>query len=194
MPHQPYLRDLNSAAVAAHPEGQFEYPVGIDSLVRLAYAPEWLSEISPELTARFVGVGNPFHVRLPREGERVLDVGCGCGVDTYVAARLVGRRGRAVGLDASPEMLAWPHHLATGAATECLPEFVEGSAERLPFEDASFDVVISNGVLNLVVDKDQAFSEIRRVLAPGGALAAADLVVREAIPPELLGSMDAWST
>jgi SAM-dependent methyltransferase len=180
------------AAVAREPRGQFPYPVGLESLARLGYAPESISGVPRELAARFVGVGNPFVGRLPRPGERVLDVGCGCGVDTFIAARLVGPAGRSVGLDATPEMLDWPRNASVGN-DGCAPEFVEGSVEDLPFEDRSFDVVISNGALNLATDKDRAFSEIARVLVPGGEMVVADLIVRETIPEEVLASMDAWS-
>lgn len=181
------------AAVARDARGQFPYPVGLESLARLGYAPAWISSVPPQLAARFVGVGNPFTVRLPRPGERVLDVGCGCGVDTLIAASLVGPSGRSVGLDATPEMLEWPRSVVSGR-DEFAPEFVEGSVENLPFEDGSFDVVISNGALNLATDKDRAFGEIARVLGPGGEMVVADLIVRETIPEELLASMDAWST
>jgi arsenite methyltransferase len=181
------------AAVAREPRGQFTYPVGLDSLVRLGYSPEWVSAVPPQLAARFVGVGNPFSARLPRPGERILDIGCGCGVDTLIAASLVGRTGRSVGLDPTHEMLDWPRSLG-GGRDSCAPEFVEGSVENLPFDDSSFDVVISNGALNLATDKDRAFGAIARVLRPGGQMVVADLIVRETIPEELLASMDAWST
>jgi arsenite methyltransferase len=181
------------AAVAREPRGQFPYPVGLESLAGLGYAPAWISSVPPQLAARFVGVGNPFTIRLPRPGERVLDIGCGCGVDTLIAASLVGLTGRSVGLDATPEMLDWPRSVGT-VSDGCAPEFVQGSVENLPFEDCSFDVVISNGALNLAMDKDSAFGEIARVLGPGGEMVVADLIVRETIPEELLASMDAWST
>ncbi len=180
------------AAVAKEPSGQFPYPVGVESLARLGYEPEWIAAVPQQVAERFVGVGNPLRLRPPRRGERILDIGCGCGVDAFVAATLVGPTGRSVGLDATPEMLECPRRLA--AQQGDAPEFVEGFAEDLPFEDASFDVVISNGALNLATDKDRAFGEIARVLAPGGELVVADLIVRQTIPDELLASMDAWST
>lgn len=181
------------AGVAREPLGQFAYPVGLESLHRLGYAPDWISSIPRELASRFVGVGNPLAVRRPQRGERVLDVGCGCGVDTLIAANLVGPTGRSVGLDATPEMLAWPRS-ARGPADGCAPEFVDGSVEDLPFDDRSFDVVVSNGALNLATDKDRAFAEIARVLRLGGEMAVADLIVKEAIPEEVLANMDAWCT
>jgi len=180
-------------AVAERAGGHFPYPVGRESALALGYAADWIEDVPGAVLERFVGVGNPFSVRLPAPGQRVLDAGCGCGTDAYVASRLVGPGGAVVGLDLTAEMLdvaraglaSWPlRNLA----------FHEGDVARLPFEDASFDLVVSNGVLNLVPDKGAAFRELRRVLRPGGALAAADLLVEETVPAELLASMDAWST
>ena len=182
-------------AVSRDPLGHFKYPVGRDSLVRLGYALEWLTSVPREIAERFVGVGNPFSIRHPRQGDRVLDLGCGCGCgfDTFVAASLVGPEGQAVGLDLSPEMLEYPRAALARTRTRQL-QFKEGSVESLPFEDASFDVVISNGALNLVPDKHVAFREIARVLRPDGDFVTADLIVMQTIPEEIAASMDAWST
>lgn len=180
-------------AVSRDPHGHFAYPIGRESLARLGYAPEWLAAAPPDVAEWFVGVGNPFSVRPVRRGERVLDVGCGCGLDTFVAGSLVGPEGQAVGLDLTAEMLERARAASAGSVMPQL-EFREGSVEAMPFADASFDLVISNGVLNLVPDKDRAFAEIARVLRPSGDFVAADLVVMSAIPEEILSSMDAWST
>jgi SAM-dependent methyltransferase len=180
------------AAVAREPRGQFPYPVGAESLSRLGYDARWTAGLSANAIERFVGVGNPMRVRPPRRGERVLDVGCGCGLDTLVAARLVGMLGQVVGLDASPEMLE--HARSVAPLDGRAPAFVQGVFEHLPFTDESFDLVISNGALNLATDKDLSFIELARILAAGGELVVADLVVREAVPERLLASMDAWST
>lgn len=170
--------------VAVRPEGHFAYPVGRTGVLRLGYEPEWIDSAPPGMLDRFVGVGSPFSVERPRPGDRVLDLGCGAGLDVHVAGRLVGPGGRAVGVDLSREML---RH-GTGL------RLVQGDIEHLPFGDAAFDLVTSNGVLNLVPDKDRAFREIRRVLRPGGILAAADLLVTGAVDPEVPAGMDAWST
>jgi arsenite methyltransferase len=179
--------------VAAQPEGKFPYPTGKESALNLGYDPVWLDGIPAEVLRRFVGVGNPFRIRAPRPGDRVLDAGCGCGMDTFVAARLAGPQGHACGIDLTTEML----DLARTAAASFKignVEFREGSIEALPFENDSFDLVISNGVLNLIPDKAAAFLEMARVLRPEGALAGADLLLVETLPPEVQASTDAWST
>ena len=180
-------------AVAHEPTGRFPYPVGRESLEQLGYKKEWLARVPPEVVARFVGVGNPFCIRPVQRGERMLDIGCGCGLDSFVAAMLVGPEGRVAGLDLTEEMLTWARTAQAAAGVANL-SFYEGSAEALPFEDEAFDVVLSNGVLNLIPDKDAALREITRVLRPDGILAAADLVVVETLPEQTLCSMDAWST
>lgn len=176
-------------SVSVDPEGPFPYPVGRASALGLGYEAEWLDALPDDVLDRFVGVGNPFRIQRPEPGQSVLDLGCGAGLDVFVAAQLVGPRGRAVGVDLTPEMLAWPKQHAAANT-----EFHEGSVEALPFEDGSFDLAISNGALNLVPDKDAAFEEIFRVLAPGGVFAVADLLVTATVPEEVLAGLDAWST
>jgi len=180
-------------AVASQPEGLLPYPTGRASALRLGYPPAWLHTIPHQVVDRFVGVGNPFGIRKPATGEHVLDIGCGCGLDSFVAAALVGPEGRSVGLDLTVEMLDQARAAQANAGLGNL-EFREGTVEALPFDDASFDQVISNGVLNLVPDKDAAFREIARVLRPGGVFAAADLLVTATIPEQVLSGIDAWST
>lgn len=179
--------------VSECPTEQFTYPVGRESALGLGYEPDWLARISPAVIDRFVGVGNPFTLRKPRPRQRVLDLGCGCGLDTFVSGLLVGAEGRSVGVDLTPEMLEWPRG-ALGSWTLENVEFQEGNIEELPFEEGFFDLVTSNGVLNLVPDKVEAFREICRILKPGGTLAAADLLIEEKIPAAVLQDMDAWST
>lgn len=178
------------AEVAADPAGRFPYPVGRDSARTLGYAPEWIDAVPAGVVEAFVGVGNPFRLQRPEPGWSVLDAGCGSGFDAFVAAALVGSSGRVVGLDLSPEMLA----RARAAWPPAWLEFIEGSLERLPFDDGFFDLVISNGVINLAPDKDAAYREIFRVLRPGGRFAAADLVQKKELPPEVLADPEAWST
>jgi arsenite methyltransferase len=178
--------------VAISPEGLFVYPVGKEGALGLGYDPAWFEFAPPDAIAKFVGVGNPFKIRVPKPGDRVLDAGCGCGLDTFIAAYMAGP-GKAIGLDLTSEMLAVARSSAEMFKNGNV-EFYEGSLERLPFENNYFDMAISNGVLNLVPDKRAAFSEIARVLRPGGAFVAADLLVMEEMPHEELASTDAWST
>ena len=179
--------------VSRKPEGQFPYPVGQESLERLGYPREWISAVPKDVVDRFVGVGNPFSIRPVQKGERVLDIGCGCGLDSFVSALQTGQEGLVFGIDLTAEMLEWARNAKANTILDNL-HFREGSAEELPFEDGAFDLVISNGVLNLVPNKESAFREIARVLRPEGNFVAADLVVVESIPEETLASMDAWST
>ena len=180
-------------SISREPHGaQIPYPVGRESLARLGYRAEWLAAIPTAVLDRFIGVGNPFSIRRVETGERVLDVGCGCGLDAFVAASLVGSTGKVIGIDLTPEMLEWPRKAQEEVRAGNL-RFMEGSVEALPFDDASFDLVISNGVLNLVPDKDAAFREIARVLRHDGDFVAADLIVMQTIPEDVLKSVDAWS-
>jgi SAM-dependent methyltransferase len=176
--------------VSCSASGKCPYPIGPDSARKLGYKQDWIARVPADVADRFVGGGNPFSIREPIAGDRVLDLGCGAGFDTFVAASLVGATGGATGIDLTAAML----DVARGHAGDGVAAFVEGSIEALPFDDNSFDLAISNGVLNLVPDKPRAFAEIARVLAPGGTFAAADLLVIETIPPEELAKVDAWST
>ena len=177
------------AAVARDPEGQFPYPVGRAGLEALGYRPEWIAALPPRALSRFAGIGNPLGVLAPAPGDRVLDAGCGAGADAAVAASLVGRRGRVVGADLSAAMLPPPGARASPAS----PSFVRAAIEALPFRDGAFDFVLSNGALNLVTAKRDAWAELARVLRPGGRLALADVVLREDLPPEVAADPDAWS-
>jgi ubiquinone/menaquinone biosynthesis C-methylase UbiE len=126
------------------------------------------------------------------EGERVLDLGCGAGTDSLIASQMVEPKGQVTGVDMTPQMLAKARAAATemGAANV---QFVEADAERLPFADASFDVVISNGVIDLIPDKDAVFSELHRVLAPGGRLQIADVTIQNPVSEEGRRNIDLWT-
>jgi len=168
--------------VAVSPQGLFKYPTGQESARGLGYPPDLLEVIPLAVRERFVGVGNPFALGPIRPGEAVLDMGCGAGFDAFVAAQLVGPRGRVVGIDMSPEMIGVAEAgRAEGGSPQV--EFRVAQAEALPFSDASFDVALSNGVLNLIPDKAAALREIFRVLHPGGRLQACDIgLVRDEMP------------
>jgi len=170
--------------VAVSPQGLFRYPTGEASALRLGYALAHVAAIPANVRERFVGVGNPFALGPIKPGEAVLDLGCGAGFDALVAAQLVGPEGRVAGIDLSPEMLAVsePGRADAGFAHV---EFLAADVEALPFSSACFDVVLSNGVLNLVPGKPAALREIFRVLRPGGRLQACDMgLVGEKPPPD----------
>ena len=180
------------AEVAKQPGGKFAYPVGRKSVERLGYLPDFVERIPLEVVDHFVGVGNPFSIGEPEVGWHVVDVGCGAGFDSQVAAQYVGPTGRVVGVDMSPEMVMLAE---TGLADSALTnlEFAEGQAEALPVASGWADLVISNGVLNLAPCKPSVFSEIARVLRPGGRFQAADLILVKELPCDLRWDGFAWS-
>ena len=170
--------------VAVSSVGLFPYPTGEGSALDLGYPPTLVARIPSTIRERFVGVGNPFVLGEVRPGEAVLDLGCGAGFDVFVAAQLVGPAGRVVGVDLSFEMLAVAAEARIEAGFPQI-EFREAAVEALPFPDASFDVALSNGVLNLIPDKLAALREIFRILKPGGRLQACDMsLVGDEPPPD----------
>lgn len=179
------------ASVSQKPEKDFVFPTGRAWAEDLGY-PEELARVPDEVAESFAGVANPFSLGRLQLGERVLDVGSGAGTDSLVAALMVGPEGTVTGVDMTPEMLekarAGPASLGLENVT-----FVEGEAERLPFPDASFDVVISNGVIDLIPDKDAAFSELHRVLVPGGRLQIADVTIQRPVSDEGRRNIDLWT-
>ena len=180
------------ASVAQAPEQDFIFPTGRASAGDLDYPAELLARVPEGSAESFAGVANPFSLGRLEPGERVLDLGCGAGTDTLVAAQMVGPKGRVTGIDMTPEMLA---KARASAAEMCITndEFVEGEAERLPFADESFDVVISNGVIDLVPDKDAVFAEMFRVLSPGGRIQIADVTIQNPVGEEGRRNIDLWT-
>lgn len=176
------------ADVAGSTAGRFAYETGRAGALALGYEKAVLDTIPDDTLSAFCGVGNPFSLGPIRSGDAVLDVGCGAGIDLLVAARLVGPSGRVCGVDLTPEMVE-----RARANLGPRAEIAHGTAEAIPFEDASFDVVISNGVLNLSPLKEQTYREIFRVLRPGGRLQFADIVLKGDLPPEVASTLDAWS-
>jgi SAM-dependent methyltransferase len=179
------------ARVSEAPEQDFIFPTGRAWAEDLGYPPE-LANVPESAAESFAGVANPFSLGRLAEGERVLDLGSGAGTDSLVAAQMVGERGSVTGVDMTAEMLA----KARAAAAEMdvrNVEFVESEVERLPFDDASFDVVISNGVIDLIPDKDAVFSEVYRVLAPGGRIQIADVTIQNPVSAEGRRNIDLWT-
>lgn len=134
-----------------------------------------------------LGVGDPVRYAAPQAGETVLDLGCGAGIDTLLAALAVGPGGRVIGLDMTPEMLGRARENAALLALDHV-EFLEGLFEQIPLPDASVDVVIANGTLSLSTRQSRVLAEVVRVLRPGGRVAVADLVLSEALPEAVLRS------
>ena len=164
------------ARVAKSPVGGFRYPVGEDGLRGLGYDEALLARLPRDVLASFCGVGNPFSLGPVVPGESVLDIGCGAGVDSLIAALATGKEGKVVGIDMIPAMLDRAReNLRAAALTNVI--FERASGEEIPFPDGSFHVVISNGVFNLIPDKEKALGEVLRVLKPGGRLMMADQVV-----------------
>src|SRR6188472_2070483 len=179
------------ASVSQEPEKDFIFPTGRGWAEDLGY-PEELARIPETAVESFAGVANPWQLGRLAPGERVLDLGSGAGTDSLVAAQMVGEQGHVTGIDMTPEMLAKARIAAAemGAANV---EFVESEAERLPFLDEHFDVVISNGVIDLIPDKDAVFAELFRVLVPGGRMQIADVTIQNPVSAEGRRNIDLWT-
>ena len=157
------------------------------------YSPDELAEVPQVAIDWALGVGNPVRHADLAAGEVVLDIGCGGGIDSILAARRVGDQGRVIGLDTLPEMCERSGAAAAAAGVGDRSQFLEGEMEAIPLPDASVDVIISNGVINLSPRKSRAFAEIARVLVPGGRFCVSDLTVEEDLPAEVLTSESAWA-
>jgi len=179
------------ASVSQEPEKDFVFPTGREWAEDLGYPAE-LAGVPESAAESFAGVANPWELGRVERGEVVLDLGCGAGTDSLVAAQMVGPRGRVVGIDMTPEMLAKARAAAVEARLDNV-EFVEAEAERLPFENDTFDVVISNGVIDLIPDKDAVFSELYRVLKPGGRIQVADVTIQNPVSEEGRRDIDLWT-
>lgn len=180
------------ARVSAEPESDFIFPTGRAWALDLGYPPDLLARVPDGAAESFAGVANPFSLGSLEPGERVLDLGSGAGTDSLVAAQMVGADGHVTGIDMTFEMLTKARDAAAGLGSGNV-EFVEGEAERLPFPDAGFDVVISNGVIDLVPDKDAVFAELFRVLRPGGRLQLADVTIQRPVSEEGRRKIDLWT-
>lgn len=178
--------------VAKDPEGEFHFHLGRGAAERYRYAPDVLDRLGSLAVESFAGVANPFALRALEPGERVIDVGSGAGFDSFVAGMTVGSRGAVIGVDMTPEMLTKAVETAVEVGLDNV-EFREGLAEDLPVDDEWADVVISNGVINLVANKQQAFAEIFRVLRPGGTLQFADIANGQPVPEEAVRDIDLWT-
>jgi arsenite methyltransferase len=179
-------------AVATDPAGPFHFHTGRELARRLGYDDDTVSALPDRAVESFAGVANPFQLRRPAPGDRVVDIGSGAGFDSFVAAQQVGPKGQVIGVDMTPEML----EKSTATAAELRLEqvaFREGLAEALPVDAGWADVVISNGVINLCADKRAVLTEIRRVLKPGGWLQFADIANGRPVPEGALRDIDLWT-
>lgn len=166
--------------VAADPAGHFDYPTGEEGLRGLGYGHALLAGLPPEVLSCFCGVGNPFLPGLPEIADKVLDLGSGAGVDAIIAARCAAG-GLVEGLELCPEMVERARANAALAGQGNV-SFRAGDGAALPYADSCFDLVVSNGVFNLMADKPAALAEAFRVLRPGGRLQLADQVLTGQMP------------
>jgi SAM-dependent methyltransferase len=179
------------AVVATEPERGFHFHTGRPLARLLGYEERWLDGVSEATIASFAGTGNPFSMGELRRGETVVDVGCGAGIDSLIAAKMVGPEGRVVGVDMTPAMLERARASAAAMGVRNA-EFRLAFAEKLPVPDGWADVIISNGVLNLFPDKLAGLEEMARVLKPGGRLQIGDILVSKTVPESAKRDIDLW--
>jgi arsenite methyltransferase len=178
--------------VAIKPHNKYHFHTGRPLAARLGYDSSTVDAMPDEAVESFAGVANPFSLRQPQAGERIVDLGSGAGFDCFIAAGKVGPQGHVVGIDMTEEMLAKSRKTARAMGLRNV-EFREGILEKLPIEDGWADVVISNGVINLCADKQQVLSEVWRVLRPGGHLQFADIANGRPVPASAIANIDLWT-
>jgi len=178
--------------VACNPSGEYHFHTGRAAAKRLGYDSSVVDAMPDAAVESFAGVANPFSLRPLEQGQSVVDAGSGAGFDSFIAAHQLGPRGRVVGVDMLPEMLEKSRKTAELMGFKNL-EFREGLLEEIPVEDGWADVVISNGVINLCADKKRVFSEIWRILRPGGRLQFGDIANGQPIPESGLRDIDLWT-
>ena len=178
--------------VAETPEEEFHFETGRDLAERLGYAPRDLDQIPQEAIDSFAGVGYHFDLADLEAGVDVLDLGSGSGTDVFLVAIHVGETGSVTGLDMTEEQLEKARQIRDEAGIEGV-SFERGHIEDLPFEDETFDIVVSNGVINLAPEKDRVFEEAYRVLRPGGRLGISDIISEKQMPESIKTDADLWA-
>jgi SAM-dependent methyltransferase len=178
--------------VAEHPEGEFHFFHGREAAEMLEYDPAWLDRATAGAVASFAGVGNPHLRSAIQPGETVLDLGSGAGLDSIIASWSAGASGKVIGLDLNPSMClkAEAHAAASGTRMECR----QGRMEEIPLPDASVDVAISNGVINLSFRKRKVIEELFRVLKPGGRISIADIVSGKQLSQAIVSDPKLWAS
>lgn len=179
------------AAVAAEPGRGFHVHTGRPLARLLGYPDEWLAGVPEPSIASFAGTGNPLSLGAPAPGDRVVDVGSGAGIDSLIAARMVGPDGSVIGVDMTPAMFDKARTSAAAAGLGHV-EFRLGVAEALPVPDGWADVVISNGVMNLFPDEAAGLRELARVLRPGGRLQVGDILAQTPVGEGAKRNIDLW--
>ncbi len=180
------------AEASVTPKGLFKYPTGREGLEGLGYDPKIVESIPKPVIDSFCGVGNPFSLGMIHESETVLDIGCGGGFDVIFAATMVGSKGNVTGIDVTSEMLERSKKNVQETSIENVT-LRQTTAEELPFPDNNFDVIISNGVFNLIPEKAKAFSEVFRVLKLSGRLMLADQILIGGLSKEQKHSAESWA-
>jgi arsenite methyltransferase len=179
-------------AVALKPEQGFHFHTGRPLAQKLGYEETWLRGIPERSIESFAGTGNPFSMGVIQPGEHVVDVGSGAGIDSLIAAHMTGVDGQVIGVDMTPAMLQKARKSIAEAGLKQV-EFREGFGEELPVPDEWADVVISNGVLNLMPDKSVVLREMHRALKPGGRLQIADIMVQKEVPESAKRNLELWT-
>ncbi len=180
------------AEVAQNPQQGFHFHTGRPLAAMLEYEEAWLEDMPDEAVESFAGTGNPFKAGVLAPGSRVVDVGSGAGFDSMIAGRMVGADGEVVGVDMTPSMLEKARRSAKVLELSNV-SFREGYAESLPVPDGWADVLISNGVFNLVIDKPETLREWGRVLRPGGTLQIGDILVQREVPDSAKANISLWT-
>jgi SAM-dependent methyltransferase len=178
--------------VADNPDADFHFYHGREAAELFGYSPEWLERAPDGAVASFAGVGNPHERSNLKEGETVLDLGSGAGLDAIIASWQVGSTGKVLGVDLNPSMClkAQTHAAATGTTMECH----QGRMEDIPLPDESVDVVISNGVINLSFQKRRVVKEMFRVLRPGGRISITDIVSGKQLKQDIVNDPKLWAS
>ncbi len=177
-------------AVACEPQRGFHFHTGRPLAEILGYQAEWLDGLAEGSIESFAGTGNPFNLGALAAGEQVVDIGCGAGIDSLIAASMVGPEGAVIGIDMTQSML---DKAQAGARSLDNVDFRIGFGEDLPVPDGWADVVISNGVVNLMPDKHEAFAEMYRVLKPGGRIQIGDILVDRPVPENAKEKIELWT-